>query len=73
MHHTKEPPFTNGWSPHTKTYLKLFTYFLPFAWFQTILLVKMSAELEKEKMAPLTLGELIQFIGMQILMLMLQG
>ncbi len=73
MHHTKEPPFTNGWSSHNKTYLKLLTYFLPFAWFQTILLVKMSAELEKEKMAPLTLGELIQFIGMQILMLMLQG
>ena len=27
----KEPLFTNGWSPHNKTYLKIFTQFLPFA------------------------------------------
>jgi hypothetical protein len=60
--------------PHSKTYLKIFTHhFLPFAWLETILLVMMSAKLEREKMAPLTLGELMQYIGMRLLMLMLQG
>ncbi len=53
----KEPSFTNSWSPHNKTYLEIFTHFLPFVWLETVLLVMTSAELEREKMAPLMLGE----------------
>ncbi len=32
----KEPSFTNGWSPQNKTYLEIFTHFIPFAWLETV-------------------------------------
>jgi len=68
----EEPSFTNGWSPQNKTYLEIFTHFLPFAWLETVLLVRTSAELERDNLPPLTLGELMRFIGMRLLMSMLQ-
>jgi hypothetical protein len=69
----EEPSFTNGWSPQNKTYLEIFTHFLPFAWLETVLLVLTSAELERANSPPLMLGELMQYIGMRLLMLTLQG
>jgi hypothetical protein len=63
----KEPLFTKGWSPHNKTYLEIFTHFLPFAWLETFLLVLTSAELERDyNSLPLTLGELMRYIGMRL-------
>ena len=69
----EEPSFNNSWSPQNKTYLQILTKFLPFAWLETVLLVLTSAALEKENSAPLTLGELMRYVGMRFLMSTLQG
>ena len=65
--------FTNGWLPQNKTYLEIFTHFLPFAWLETVLLVLTSVELERANSPPLMLGELMRYIGMRLLMSTLQG
>jgi hypothetical protein len=69
----KDLSFKSSWPPHYKTYLEIFTHFLPFMWLEAILLPKTSAELEKSNSPPLTLSELMRFIDMHLLMLMLQG
>jgi hypothetical protein len=69
----EDPSFKNGWSPVNKTYLDIFVRFLPFAWLQNILLPKTSASLETEKGHPLTLGELMRYIGIRLLMATVQG
>jgi hypothetical protein len=47
--------------------------FLPFAWLQDVLVPKTLALLETGKGHPLTLGELMRYIGMCLLMATLQG
>ena len=69
----EEPSFTNGWSPHNKTYIEIFTHLLPFAWLETVLLVPTSATLERNNSPSITLGELMRYIGMCLLMSTLQG
>jgi hypothetical protein len=69
----EEPSFTNGWSPHNKTYLEIFIHFLPFAWLQNVVLAKTSKCMENGNSPLLTLGELMRFLGMRLLMSMLQG
>jgi hypothetical protein len=69
----EEPSFTNGWSPHNKIYLEIFIHFLPFAWLKNVILAKTSECMEYGNSPPLTLGELMQFLGMRLLMSMLQG
>ncbi len=32
----KDLSFKNSWSPHNKTYLEIFTHFLPFMWLKTV-------------------------------------
>ncbi len=69
----EDPLFKNSWLPHNKTYLQIFTHFLPLMWLETVLLPKTSKELERAHSPPLTLGELMQYIGMRLLMSTLQG
>ena len=69
----EEPSFTNGWSPHNKTYLEIFLHFLPFAWLQTVLLAKTNESIESGNSPPLSLGELMRYLGMRLLMSTLQG
>jgi hypothetical protein len=69
----KDMMFKNSWSPHNKTYLEIFTHFLPYKWLETIMSPKISVELETANSPLLTLSELMQFIGMRLLMSMLQG
>jgi len=69
----EDPSFKNGWSPVNKTYVEIFVRFLPFAWLQNTLLPKTSASLEAEKGHPLTLGELMRYIGIRLLMATVSG
>ena len=62
-----------GWSPHNKTYLEIFVHFLPFAWLQNVLLVKTNKGMERGNSPPLSLGELMRYLGMRLLMSTLQG
>jgi hypothetical protein len=56
-----------------KTYIDIFVRFLPFAWLQNILLPKTLASIEAAKGHPLTLGELMWYIGIRVLMATVQG
>ena len=53
--------------------LDLFIKFLPFGWLENTLVAKTSAALEPENGHPLTLGELLRYIGIHLLMVTLQG
>ena len=63
----------NGWSPHNKTYLEIFVHFLPFAWLQNVLLAMTNEGMESGNSPPLSLGELMRYLGMRLLMSTLQG
>ncbi len=69
----EDPSFKNGWSPINKTYLDILLKFLPFAWLQNTLPRKMSAALERENGHPLTLGELLRYLSIRLLMATIQG
>jgi hypothetical protein len=69
----EDPSFKNGWSPANKTYLNIFIKFFPFAWLQNTLVAMTSAALERENGHPLTLGELLRYLGIRLLMATLQG
>ena len=71
----EEPSFADGWQTQNKTYLEFFLHLLPLAWLQNVLLVKTNKEMchQKDNTCPLQFGELLQFIGMRLLMATVQG
>lgn len=69
----EKPSFENGWTPRGKTYCEIFLKFLPFAWHESVLRPKTSDELEKCNGHPLTIGELLRYIGIRLLMATIQG
>ena len=47
-----------------KTWLYLFLLLFPLRWLREILLKETSKALEKRKMAPLSFGEMLRYIGL---------
>ena len=67
-----DPLFPNQWTPQGTSYLDLFFYFFPMVWLKTILLAKtnMAVLAGGGYMAanPITFSELLQFLGIRLLM-----
>ena len=72
-----EPLFPNGWTPLGKSFLDLFLYFFPMAWFTVVLLEKTSKAIQQfggnGNTQPVTFGEMIHFLGIRLLMSTQQG
>jgi hypothetical protein len=63
-----EPSFPHGFTLIGKTYLQLFMHFFPMAWFSAVLLPQTSAGVVDTGTTPVTFGELLQFLGICLLM-----
>ena len=63
-----EPPFKNGWIPQSISYIDIFLNCLPFKWFRIVLLPSTSRSTKEADIAPLTLGDLLRYLGLWILM-----
>jgi hypothetical protein len=72
-----EPSFPNGWTPQGKSFLDLFLHFFPMVWFTNVVIAKTSEAIQQSggygSNQPVTFGEMIQFLGIRLLMLTQQG
>lgn len=66
----EEPTFTNYWTPSNKSHLQLFLHAFPHTWLTNVLLPRTKATMKTESpnCTDLTLGELLRFIGIRLLM-----
>jgi hypothetical protein len=73
MGNYNEPSFPNGWTPQGKSFIDLFLYFLLMVWFTNVVVAKTSNAVQQSggdnSMQPVTFGEMIRFLGIQLLML----
>ena len=60
--------FKNGWSPQSLSYIDIFLHCLYLKWFIIVLLQSTSRAMKDAGMAMLTLGDLLHYLGLCILM-----
>jgi hypothetical protein len=57
---SRPPTITNNFNIHNATYFDLFKLFFPWQWLSSVVLVETNKHLSR----PLTMGELIPYIGL---------
>jgi hypothetical protein len=67
------PQFHDGWSPKNKSWYDIFIMLFPFTWLQMVLLEMTSKSLHAVGEAELTLGELLRYLGLWMLMATVNG
>jgi hypothetical protein len=72
-----KPSFPHFWTLQGKSFLDLFLYFFPMAWFMMVLKAKMSEAVQASggdaSLQPIMFGKMIQFLGIRLLMSWQQG
>ena len=63
-----DPSFKNGWSPQSLSYIDIFLHCLYLKWFIIVFLQSKSRAMKDAGMALLTLGDLLHYLGLWILM-----
>ena len=62
------PSFTHGWNPKTATPYEMFKRLFPWTWFETSVLNETNKAFAHQRLNHITLGELIRFLGLVLLM-----
>ena len=62
-----ELSFENGWDPKSLSYIDIFLHCTPFKWFIVFLLPSTSRAMKESDIAPLTLGDLLRYVGIWLL------
>jgi hypothetical protein len=65
------PTFANEWSPNDKSFIEIFLHFFPRKFLKDTIVNAMSNALLAVNAVWITLGELLQYVGMMLLMGML--
>ncbi len=63
------PSFANGWAPQQKTFLEIFLHLFPLKFFTDMIVEATSNTLSMANTAQTTMGEMLQYVGMWVLML----
>ena len=67
-HIKNEPSFKNGWIPQILSYINIFLHCIPFKWCIIVILPSTSRDIKKADIALLTLGDLLRYLGLWLLM-----
>ena len=63
-----EPSFKNGRIPQSFSYIDIFLHYLPFKWFRIVFLQSMPRAMKEADITPLTLVDLLRYLGLWLLM-----
>ncbi len=64
----QSPSFQGRWSPNKKSLIDVFVKMTPHNFFKEVIIQKTSQDLLKHKMMPLDEGELMQYVGIWLMM-----
>ena len=67
-HNQNEPSLKNSWIPQILYYIYIFLHCINFKWFIIVLLPSTSRAMKEEDIALLTLGYLLHYLGLWLLM-----